>query len=195
MDISTVLNGIKAIPSTTTVEECMLLYSYVKQLEPNAIIVELGTGLGRTTAAMAYACIGSSRKIYTIDNYSQATRFTQVVKSDWSLTAAQENLKRLNLDEHVVFLNYTTTDPALLTIIPTPIDMVFIDATHTYQEVVNDINFWKAVLRMNGIMCGHDWGLECSDGREVIKAVADTVLDPAHNFEVQHKIWKCRRYW
>lgn len=195
MELTTVLNGIKTIKSTTTLEECIILYSYVKQLESNAIIVELGTGLGRATAAMAYACVGSSRRIYTIDDYSQGARFTQEVNTEWSANAAQENIKRLGLNKHVAFLNSATTDSKLLTAIPMPIDMLFIDAAHTYQEVINDIEFWKETLRKNGIMCGHDWSFEYSDGREVIKAVAKTVLHAAHPFETQHRIWKVRRYW
>jgi predicted O-methyltransferase YrrM len=195
MEIERVLSGIKTIPSTTQLEEAMLLYAYVKELPLNAIIVELGTGLGRSTAAMAYACIGTNRRIYTIDNYIQGTRFTKEVGKEWSELEAKDNLKRLELDQYVTFIGSATTNPKLLLTIPTPIDFIFIDAGHTYPAVVADVNFWKPVLRKNGIMCGHDWCLDYSDGREVIKAVADTVLTAAYPLTVHHRIWKVRRYW
>lgn len=195
MELSMVVTGIKTIPSTTTIEECMLLYSYVKQLPLNAIIVELGTGLGRSTAAMAYACNGTGRKIYTIDNYCQGKKFTQEVAGDWSASKAKENLKRLHLEQYITFLNYETTDTQVLHFIPTPFDFIFIDAGHSYQGVIDDILLWKQYLRPNGIMCGHDWSFAYPEGIMVIKAVSSTILDPSHPFEVQHRIWKLARYW
>lgn len=36
-------------------------------------------------------------------------------------------------------------------------DTVFIDAGHLYQEVIDDINYWKPVVKNGGTLCGHDY--------------------------------------
>jgi hypothetical protein len=39
------------------------------------------------------------------------------------------------------------------------IDIVFIDADHTYEGVHSDILSWMPKVRKGGIICGHDYGL------------------------------------
>jgi predicted O-methyltransferase YrrM len=36
-------------------------------------------------------------------------------------------------------------------------DIVYIDASHDYESVKNDINFWKTKVRKGGIICGDDY--------------------------------------
>ena len=195
MELNKIYDNVKKIKSTSFIEEVMLLYGYVKELPMNCTIVELGTGLGRSAAAMAYACKGTSRKIYTVDNYVQGKKFTDHVQSDWSADSAKKNIEALGLGEYVQFFNCKTTDPNLLLAIPTPIQFIFIDAGHSYEEVKADIAFWKPHIAKDGIICGHDWSFDYPEGKMVIKAVAETLLDPNHPFQVDYRVWKVRRYW
>jgi hypothetical protein len=41
---------------------------------------------------------------------------------------------------------------------PRPVDLVFIDADHTYEEVRKDLR-WARHVRPGGILCGHDYGV------------------------------------
>jgi predicted O-methyltransferase YrrM len=195
MELNRIYDNVKKIKSTSFMEEVMLLYAYVKELPMNCSIVELGTGLGRSTAAMAYACKGTSRKIYTVDNYVQGVKFTNEVQADWSTQSAQDNINKLGLSNYVQFFNCDTTDPNLILAIPTPIQMIFIDAGHSYEGVKKDIEFWKPYIATDGIICGHDWSFAYPEGIEVIKAVAETILHPKCTFQVDYRLWKTRRYW
>jgi len=195
VELNKIYDNVKKIPSTSFMEEVMLLYAYVKELPMNCSIVELGTGLGRSTAAMAYACKGTSRKIYTIDNYVQGVKFTNEVNTLWSTQGAKMNIMTLGLEDYVQFFNCDTTDPNLILAIPTPIQMIFIDAGHSYEGVKKDIEFWKPHIAKGGIMCGHDWSFAYPEGIEVIKAVADTVLQPTSKFQVEYRLWKTWRNW
>lgn len=55
------------------------------------------------------------------------------------------------------------------------IDLVFIDAQHSYKEVKNDINAWLPIVKQNGFLTGHDYNLRWRDG--VVKAVDEIFKD------------------
>lgn len=40
------------------------------------------------------------------------------------------------------------------------LDFVFIDADHSYAGVSSDIKLWAPKLRPDGLLCGHDYGME-----------------------------------
>jgi len=41
---------------------------------------------------------------------------------------------------------------------PESLDMVFIDADHTYEHEKEDIGAWFPIVRVGGILSGHDYG-------------------------------------
>lgn len=40
---------------------------------------------------------------------------------------------------------------------PKSFDFIFIDATHTYNALKNDIEKWLPFIRSGGLLCGHDY--------------------------------------
>ena len=49
-------------------------------------------------------------------------------------------------------------------------DFVFIDATHTYNALKNDIEKWLPLVRTGGLLCGHDYHPAFDNGG-IIRAV------------------------
>ncbi len=49
------------------------------------------------------------------------------------------------------------------------LDFVFLDASHTYEDVKNDICLWLPKVRYGGVLAGDDYTDKFSDG--VVKAV------------------------
>ena len=37
-------------------------------------------------------------------------------------------------------------------------DFIYIDASHEYEDVLNDLKMFLPKLKSNGIIAGHDWG-------------------------------------
>jgi hypothetical protein len=56
-------------------------------------------------------------------------------------------------------------------------DLVFIDADHAYESVVDDIRCWRRLVRRGGVLCGHDY---YGDGARHpgVKRAVDKVLGP-----------------
>ena len=58
------------------------------------------------------------------------------------------------------------------------LDLVYIDANHTYDYVKMDLGFWMSKVKKGGMLCGHDYQL-----KSVKKAVDEFVS--INNLEIQ----------
>ena len=66
-------------------------------------------------------------------------------------------------------------------------DLVFIDADHSYKSTKKDIEMWSPKVRDGGILCGHDY--ENPDWVEVKKAVDEMYPNAEILPEGVGKIW------
>jgi hypothetical protein len=60
------------------------------------------------------------------------------------------------------------------------LDFVYIDALHTYDGVISDINLWLPKIKDNGFIGGHDYDIENFPG--VVQAVNEVFGSPDQNF-------------
>lgn len=106
----------------------------------------------------------SIEKYYAIDPWSQ-------IAGDYkcSIESAKENLKE-HIDK-VEFLQMTSME-ALHRFEDESVDFIYIDALHTYDEVMEDMACWWKKLKVGGVMGGHDY---CHYQPGVIKAVNEFV--------------------
>lgn len=133
--------------------ELLALYSLATEMES---IVELGSYHGRSTYALASGCSGT---VTAIDNFSMCTK---------------EDLQ--NNVGHFKNIRIVHSDISQIT---ESVDMVFIDADHSYEAVKKDIEAWKPLTRK--LISGHDFDIE-----SVSKAVRETIGEPD---EVIGSIW------
>lgn len=63
------------------------------------------------------------------------------------------------------------------------IDVVFLDASHEYQDVLNDLIAWYPKVKRGGIFSGHDY----PTWQQVVKAVDE--FFPSRNFTVSENCW------
>ena len=116
-----------------------LLYETAKELK-NSVIVEIGTRQGGT----AYLLANTLNKIYTIDNYSDPGS---------NYESALTNLKQF---KNVVLLNGYSE--AFSKIWGTSIDLLFIDADHSYEGCKSDVENWLQFVKKGSPVLFHDFG-------------------------------------
>ena len=65
---------------------------------------------------------------------------------------------------------------------PAQVDLVFLDADHSYAAVAADIAAWRPIVRPGGILCGHDFGSFLGVTRAVVEAFGD-------RYSVEGSVW------
>jgi predicted O-methyltransferase YrrM len=146
------------------------LYCYAFNNSPdNAHFVEVGTWLGKSAAFMAVLISNSNKNIKfdcvdlwdltkLNDNGSSLTdvidpNISNIVKSNFY----DEFLKNIDPVKNIINpIKLSSLDASKL-YNDNSLDFVFIDATHVYDDVKNDINSWYPKVKSGVILAGHDY--------------------------------------
>ena len=119
--------------------------------------VEIGTYRGRSAAYLGVEVHNSGKriKVDTIDNYS-----TSKDSSAHSTGAYPETIRNLKPLAHIVNpINITSTEAAK-NYKDHSLELVYIDASHDYDSVRDDIRAWLPKVKKGGIISGDDYGWE-----------------------------------
>jgi len=132
------------------------LFETVQCLKDDAVVLEVGPFKGQSTAALAFGCVGTSKQIHSIDTFCGNTTdflLNREFEQDF-LEEFVQNMVERNLDKYVVphrgkssqFWNTWTL----------PIDFLFIDGSHQYEDVKGDLlHFYQHVVPC-GVVALHD---------------------------------------
>lgn len=148
------------------------LYSqFVQQMNDGDIFVEVGCWKGKSVSYIAVEIINSSKdiKCYAIDTW----RGSKEHQNDNSV--ASNSLYELFLDniepvKNVVVPVRKSSLEAVKDFADGSINVVYIDASHEYDDVKADILAWLPKVKRGGILAGHDYTWE-----SVKKAVDETL--------------------
>ena len=128
-------------------------------------IVEIGSYLGRSTRAMLDNTEGT---VYAIDDWKGPRDiFMEKRERDQLYGRFLQNVHNYLASPKLVIMarNHRQMDFDY-----GKADMVFLDGSHEYEDVRDDILFWKKRLLPNGLLCGHDIQMS-----SVQSAVAETL--------------------
>ncbi len=139
-------------------------------------VLEVGAWKGRSTAAIASGCKGT---VYSIDHFkgSNEELHKQKILKEPSIFG-QFATNMTNYDNLVVMKMDSMNAVRLFP--DKSIDMIFIDGSHEYQDVKNDIMLWTPKARK--IICGHDY---CNEWMDVKQAVNESF----DNINIEDSIW------
>ncbi len=146
------------------------LYSEMVKKFDNGIFVEVGSWKG-ASAYMAVEIINQNKNIsfFCVDTWEGS------VENKWSPSVVNKTLYNEFKDNmSLVEGGYTPIRKPSLTAAnyfeDNTLDFVFIDASHQYADVLNDIKCWLPKMHKGGIIAGHDIDLP-----DVMKAVDETL--------------------
>lgn len=134
-------------------DEIEYLRKLGKQLEPESVVVMLGVG----PAMMALALLEQADPsiVFTGYDINQST-----------IWFAEEHVK--DLPQKIVFLCEDSSQAEF----PFEIDLLLIDADHTYEAVKKDILQWWPKIKAGGLVLFHDY-IKKEDNNGVAEAIRD----------------------
>ena len=116
------------------------LYGFVRALKPEKVL-EIGTFEGDTALAIARAL--------------KENKLGHLTTTDIHNFGQEEFLMDNNVDKFVTCIKHEPNE-YLRTIPSESFDMVFIDGSHEYKDVVGDMESANRLLKRFGYMLGHD---------------------------------------
>jgi predicted O-methyltransferase YrrM len=127
-------------------------------IKPNYVIAEIGSFGGVSSEVLALHC----EKLYCIDTWE-----------DWSgdgfIYVAMDKFDKMrSLYSHIDKL-HMRGDEASKLFEDEYFDLVYIDASHSYDDVMNDIKIWIPKVKYGGYLAGHDY----LEGVDVLCVVND----------------------
>ncbi len=141
---------IDRIEGWLTAEEGKWLFNAARSLRNRANLVEIGSFKGRSTCCLVLGCRGSGRRVFAIDSFDGGP---DLPKAD-SLPDFSRNLRNCGLSEYVEPVVGLSGQVAKTW--DRPIDLLFVDGSHSYEDVLADfVGFYPHVSR-GGIVAFHD---------------------------------------
>jgi len=134
-------------------------------------IIEIGAWAGRSADVLSRATLGA---VWVVDSWSPTDPGDQTTKGLFDIDAAcacNIYMDKVGYRNNVTTMMMTSAD-AYAQLGHLTFDMVFIDADHRYQAVLEDILMWRSLLSPKGLLCGHD-----GEYTDVRRAVDELVPD------------------
>ncbi|MBS3905122.1 MAG: class I SAM-dependent methyltransferase [Simkania sp.] len=118
-------------------------------------IVEVGSWMGLSTIDMAQMIPGDG-KVYAVDTWKGSPNEDhdpQILATLYRQFLS--NMIHAQVTDKVVPIRLESTEAAkIFDAVP---DLVYIDATHTYEACYADLQAWYPHVRDHGVLCGDDW--------------------------------------
>lgn len=136
------------------------LYSeIVKKFKENSHFVEIGSWMGRSASFMAVEIINSGYdniKFDCIDTWQGSAEHKEheIIKTDDLFNQFKKNISSVSHIINPIRLNSINASKLYE---DNSLDFIFIDASHEYEDVKNDILHWTPKVKKNGIIAGHDF--------------------------------------
>ena len=151
-----ILDKIMSVEGGITAQEAQLLYTAAQTVK-DGCIVEVGSCLGRSTAALALGTrAGYYVPVYAVDPHEN---FRGILGGNFSSARAtaltfMQNMLRLEITDIVRMVNLSSE--YITASWPDVVGLLWIDGDHRYKAVKRDLACWLPHLRPNATIIFHD---------------------------------------
>ena len=130
----------------------------ISQLPDNSKMVEVGSWLGRSISYFAVECKIQNKNVksYCVDiwePYSEIS-YHPLFENDGAYTTFLKNVEKVK--DNILPIRGKSVD-VCREFDDSYFDFIFIDASHDYENVLEDIKNWYPKLKNNSIIGGHDY--------------------------------------
>lgn len=130
-------------------------------------MIEIGAYIGESTVMFAE----NFKRVISIDPHLNYDEIDVNAYVDFNIVQ-KEYLKNISKYDNVAYINKTSDDA--LNNIGDKVDFVYIDGAHIYEQVKKDIENYKNLVKVGGILGGHDY----IDNQDVTRAVNELLGTP-----------------
>lgn len=144
----------------------------VKKFDSGSKFVEVGSWKGKSSAFMAVEIANSKKNIdfYCVDTWEGSIEHKEKPELSQLYEIFIDNMKPV---ESFYKPMKMPSLEAAAQFEDNSLDFIFIDASHEYQDVVDDLKAWYPKLKHNRILAGHDYYPEQPTWGGVHRAVND----------------------
>jgi predicted O-methyltransferase YrrM len=169
--VSPRFSKMQEINTHLTDPEKRYLYNAARVLAPGSVVVELGSYLGASACALAEG--GQNRvKLFCVDTWLNDA-MSEGSRNTYELF--KENVIRYRN----VIIPIRGRSVEVGSQFRNPIDLLFVDADHSYEAVMADLAAWLPLLRPGGSLILHDSGWADGVQRAIREIVSPIQLEDA----------------
>lgn len=164
--------------------DCQIIVDNLMQFLPkNTPLVGAELGVKEGYLSKTFLSSNDQLTMYSIDLWGAHESIPETHDHDLNYNLAVNNLKEYG--SRSIIYRMLTTD-AINKFEDNSLDFVYIDATHTYDAVKEEIQLWSKKVKTNGLMSGHDYVVGWEG---VVRAVDEAVLDRSKLYIFSHGVW------
>jgi GR25 family glycosyltransferase involved in LPS biosynthesis/predicted O-methyltransferase YrrM len=162
-----------------------LYKSMVEKFPSGSKFVEVGSWKGKSSAYMAVEIANSNKNIdfYCVDTWEGSIEHKNNTEISMLYDIFLSNMKPV--ESYYTPLKMKSLD-AVSRFGDHSLDFVFIDGSHEYEDVKEDIKAWLPKVKPGGILAGHDYYIE---GTDWFPGVKQAVNEELSGFETAEKCW------
>jgi SAM-dependent methyltransferase len=160
----------------------------VEQFSSGSIFVEVGCWKGRSSCHLAVEIANSKKDIqfYCVDTWEGSVEHQNSGEKESLPTLYETFIDNMKPVESYYIPLKLSSESASKKFGDKSLDFVFLDASHEYEDVKNDIKNWLPKIKSGGILAGHDYYVDCYDWFPGVKMAVNETLS---NFSTQEICW------
>ena len=162
------MNGQLVIPYNQFSEHDEKILTNLVNKISRGIFCEIGCWTGHSTSIIANRAKELGTRVIVIDNFkgNEGTPLEEFARDNNVKEIFLNNMSDMGYRDGTVIL-YEDSSSNAHKYIGNFLSFLFIDASHKYEDVKNDLLNYKDKVRVGGIICGHDYESDTYDEKNI----------------------------